>query len=203
MRGMEWSAVLNLVGVALGGGIAALAGSRSSRRGAAADALTALAEMHDMRREPGSADREVLLSARVRLLAAGCSWVLVEMHERATLASRTSASAIVALREAAVTPEQQKYASRMYHPSRFYSRPLLQLGDVFEQALAEQIERPIKSKLLAAVRLQQLKRLTRGVRADNASTDGSGGAGGEDDRDRGASSHAAGLAEAPNSAHRL
>jgi len=163
-------ALLNLAGVALGGAIAAFTGSRSSRRGAAADGLTALANMHWIRRmevqEPEDSDQQIL-TARTDLLAAGCSWVLVEMHERTTLAARNGAWKLRVLIKQAESQAAKKYGSNLLHPSRSTTRPLIQLGDLFEQALADDIERPLRSRALRPLRVARLKRMTSKVQTDN------------------------------------
>jgi hypothetical protein len=165
---------LSLMGVALGGGIAALAGSRATQRGAVADALNALAVAHDLRWELEAntppLDREVLLEVRTRLLAGGASWTLVEVHERLIRACTLSGHYLRTIRNDQSQAPTTMYAHRMTHPSRFFNRPLMQLTDAVERFLADEIERPLRSRLLHTVRLRRVRQTLERAVMDNELT---------------------------------
>jgi hypothetical protein len=171
---MAWQdSALSLIGVALGGGIAAFAGSRAARRGAAADALSALAEAHNLRWTLGpefNLDRNLLLETRIRLLAGGASWMLVEVHERLTQACLLSAYHLFRERMSQNETPTMMYAHRITHPGRFFRRPLMQLTDAVERCLADEIERPLRSRLLRPVRLRRLRQTLGRAATDNELT---------------------------------
>lgn len=173
---MAWpDALISLVGVALGGGIAAAAGSRSAQRSNTAAALQALADMRDLRyaREPDEAgipDRDLMRRVRADLLTGGAPWVLVEMHERATEAALLGTWHISRSLNTEASERQRKYAQAIFHPSRFSTRPILQLGDSLEQAIAESLERPFLSAMFGPWRRAELRRAVETVAKENEIT---------------------------------
>lgn len=171
---MAWhEAVINLAAVALGGIIAALANRGASRRDARAKALTALQTVSVLRLRPpqdaGVPPRREMTEARAALLAGGASWVSVELHERATLAAM---HATWYLGQAARRGDsaEAKYASRSLHPSRFTSRPIVQWAEILDLVVANEIERPLRARLLRPLVSRRLHRVLAEVRSNNEAT---------------------------------
>lgn len=159
---MAWQdSALSLLGVVLGGGIAAAAGSRATRRSKTAPALKALSAMRSLRLSVGESvripDDDVLRKSRARLLVGGAPWVLVEMFERATVASMVATWHLEKARADGEARDQSRYANRILHPSRFTVRPIVQLAETLEQVLAEELERPLVSTVLGPTRRLQLR----------------------------------------------
>lgn len=172
---MAWQdSALSLLGVVFGGGIAAAAGSRATRRSKTAPALRALAAMHTLRLAAGKSsripDEDELRTSRARLLVGGAPWVVVEMFERATLASMVATWHLTHARADREAAEQSVYAGSILHPSRFALRPILQLAETLEQVLAEELERPLVSAVLSPVRRLQLRWAVRRVAEVNEVT---------------------------------
>jgi hypothetical protein len=172
---MAWQdSAISLLGVAVGGGIAAAAGSRSARRANTAAALRALADMRSLRatadpQEAGLPDRDLIRRARGDLLIGGAPWVLVEMHERATYAALSATWSLSGGRDAE-SERQRMYVQAVFHPSRFLARPILRLGDLLEQAMAESLERPSASVILGPWRRVTLRREVSRVANENEVT---------------------------------
>jgi len=96
--------------------------------------------------------------------------VVVEMFERATLASMVATWHLTHARADREAAEQSVYAGSILHPSRFALRPILQLAETLEQVLAEELERPLVSAVLSPVRRLQLRWSVRRVAEVNEVT---------------------------------
>jgi len=172
---MPWQdSVVSLGGVALGGAIAAFAGSRSARRSNTAAALQALADMRNLRLtstdDAGLPDSALIRRARADLLIGGAPWVLVEMHERAVRAALLGTWSISRSLKSEESERQRRYAQAVFHPARFSTRPIMRIGDALEQAIAESLERPFTSAVFGPWRRARLRSLVRRVARENEVT---------------------------------
>lgn len=170
---MDASLLFGLAGVVIGGILAAWNARSSDHREARRDALVALARLEALDRGlggPSESDelQDVLLEARIDLLRGGVPWSYVEVSHRLALA-------VCAVNQVLRAPGREVKAdsetlSKLRHPAFQSSRPLLVGGDIVRQVVAESIERPLWSRLIAPVRVVQLRALLRSLRIVNELT---------------------------------
>jgi hypothetical protein len=174
---MAWSdALVTLGAVALGGLVAALTGRLESRREARTEALVALRELHDLgasqpREAAGLLREGDLLRHRIALLRGGVPWNFVELLSgavRAALSASWYFAAAARLElESPENDRRRKLGHEWMHPSRRTMRPTLQWLLILNDAIREELERPVRARLVRPLVAYRLRRML--LRLDDSS----------------------------------